>query len=59
MHGAGDAVVAAAAVLHPGEHDVVALLERRDVLADLLDDAGALVPEHRRRWHRQLHLLHR
>src|SRR5262249_34377746 len=55
---AGDAVVAAAARLDPGEHHVVAWLEGRDVLADLLDDPGTLVPEHDRRGERQLHLLH-
>ena len=39
---------ARAAVAERGEHDVVAHLHLRDGVADLLDDAGALVAEHDR-----------
>jgi hypothetical protein len=46
---AGAAIGAAPTVRDRRQDDVVARLEVRDRLADLLDDAGALVPEHRRR----------
>ena len=39
---------ALAALRHPGDDDVVARLQVGDALADLLDDAGALVAEHHR-----------
>ena len=43
------AVDALAALRREERDDVIAGRERRDALADLLDDAGALVPEHGRR----------
>ena len=43
------AVDALAALRREERHHVVAGRERRHAVADLLDDAGALVPEHRRR----------
>ena len=42
------ALVAAAARGHPGEHHAAPGRDTADALADRLDDAGALVPEHRR-----------
>ena len=43
------AVDALAALRREERHDVVAGRERGDAVADALDDAGALVPEHGRR----------
>jgi hypothetical protein len=53
-----DAEVTAPAGLHPREDDVVARLEVLHALADLLDDAGALVTEDAGRRHRELRLEH-
>ena len=43
------AMDALAALRREERHDVVARLHRADTVADTLDDARALVPEHRRR----------
>ena len=43
------AVNALAALRREQRHDVIPGRHRRDVGADALDDAGAFVPEHRRR----------